>query len=150
MHYKKLFTLLFTLICTALITSPAQAENSQDFGKYVVHFNALNTSTLPPQVTRQYGIKRSNNRGMLNITVLKKVLGTTGTPVAAKIIASATNLTGQQRDLAIKDIKEPNARYYIAEFGISNQETLRFKLLITPEGETEALDVRYTHQFYTN
>lgn len=150
MHYKNLPTILFSLILSILFSTTAQAENSQDFGQYVVHFNALNTSSLPPQVTRQYNIKRSKNRGMLNLVVLKKVLGTTGTPVAAKIVASASNLTGQQRSLELRKINEPNALYYIAEFGISNEETFNFKFLITPEGETQALDVRYSHQFYTN
>ena len=117
--------LLLLLLCTG-----ATAENSQDFGQYVVHFNALSTDQLPPTVTREYGITRSRNRGMLNIAVLKKVMGTTGTPVSADVGASATNLTGRKSDIKLREIREATAIYYIGEFGITNEETLDFEVVI--------------------
>src|SRR5690349_6400814 len=45
---------------------PAQAldETFKDFGNYEVHFNALRTDELTPEVTRAYGIQRSSNRVM--------------------------------------------------------------------------------------
>ena len=53
---------------------PAQAldETFKDFGNYEVHFNALRTDELTPDVARVYGIQRSANRVMLNVTVLRK------------------------------------------------------------------------------
>jgi hypothetical protein len=56
------------LAFTFLLPHSAVAENSKDFGEYVVHFNALATDLLPPQVAREYRITRSRNRGMVNIT----------------------------------------------------------------------------------
>jgi len=50
----------------------ALAQQSQDFGEYVVHYNALNTNLITPQVAQAYGIRRSSSRALLNITVLKK------------------------------------------------------------------------------
>ncbi len=143
-------TLLPTLLGLLLILSgTASAENSQDFGDYVVHFNALNTNYLSPAITREYGLKRSKNRGMLNIAVLRKVMGTTGTPLTAEIHASATNLTGQKRDIALREVREGTAIYYIGDFPISNEETLRFKLHVKPEGSGGANEVKFTHQFCT-
>lgn len=143
-------TLLPTLLGLLLILSgTASAENSQDFGDYVVHFNALNTNYLSPAITREYGLKRSKNRGMLNIAVMRKVMGTTGTPVTAEINASATNLTGQKRDIALREVREGTAIYYIGDFPISNEETLRFKLHVKPAGDREANEVKFTHQFFT-
>ena len=123
--------------------------NSQDFGEHVVHFNALLTSTLSPGVTKQYGIKRSKNRAMLNITVLKKVLGMTGEPVPATVVASAVNLTGQRKNLTLKEIREGNAIYYIAEFAVANEETLDFDIRVKPAGNAGTYDVRFRRQFYT-
>ena len=60
------------LAFTFLLPHSAAAENSMDFGEYVVHYNALATDFLPPQVARKYRITRSRNRGMVNITVLKR------------------------------------------------------------------------------
>ena len=63
-----------------MTTLSSHAENSKDFGQYVVHFNALATDQLPARVAREYRITRSKNRGMINITVLRKVLGSRHQP----------------------------------------------------------------------
>ncbi|TCK17126.1 uncharacterized protein DUF4426 [Thiogranum longum] len=142
---------LLPFLFGALITlsGVASAENSQDFGDYVVHFNALNTNYLPPSVTREYGLKRSKNRGMVNVAVLRKVMGTAGKPVAAKITASATNLAGQKRDIALREVREGNAIYYIGDFPISHEETLRFTLHVKPGDNADANEVKFIHQFFT-
>ena len=85
--YKKNMMLVPVQPYAAYLTGAQCAENSQDFGDYVVHFNALNTSHLPPGATREYDIKRSKNRGMINIAVLNKIMGTAGKPVAAEFSA---------------------------------------------------------------
>ena len=139
-------TLLFTLI----FASPVAAQQSQDFGNYVVHYNALNTNLIPPQVAQGYGIARSSSRALLNVTVLKKVMDTPGTPVSASVKASATNLTGQLRELQIRQIDDSEgAIYYIAEFPVHNLETYRFEITVSIAGETDPLLVRFTQQFYT-
>ena len=126
------------------------AQQSQDFGNYVVHYNALNTNLIPPQVAQAYGIKRSPNRALLNVTVLKKVMDTPGTPVTASVTGSATNLTGQLRELEIREIRDPEgAVYYVADFPVHNLETYRFEVAVAIEGEEEPLLVRFTQQFYT-
>ena len=53
MYKNNLLPFLFSILIA--ITGTVHAENSQDFGDYVVHFNALNTNHLPPTVTREYG-----------------------------------------------------------------------------------------------
>ncbi len=142
---------LLSLLLGVLIAFPwaTHAENSQDFGDYVVHFIALSTTDLSPTVTREYDIKRSKNRGMINIAILQKVLGTAGAPVAAEISASATNLTGQKRDIALREIREGTAIYYIGEFPITHEETLRFTVSVKPQGESETQEVKFKQQFFT-
>lgn len=147
-HANKLLTML-CLACLVLLASGAQAENSQDFGDYVVHFNALNTDLLPPKVATEYGIKRSGNRAMLNVVVLRKVLGATGQPVPAEVTGMATTLSGQQRELALREIREPNAIYYIADFGVDHEETLRFHLKVRPEGESDTFQMEFRQQFFS-
>ncbi len=144
---KTLLPFLFGVMI--ILSGAATAENSQDFGDYVVHFNALNTSYLPPAITREYGLKRSKNRGMLNVAVLRKVMGTTGKPVEAEISASATNLTGQKRNIALREIREGNAIYYIGDFPIAHEETLRFTLQVKPGDKGDAHEVKFSHQFFT-
>ncbi len=147
MYKKNFIPFVFGIAC--LFSGLAQAENSQDFGDYVVHFNALSTSQLPPSVTREYNIKRSKSRGMVNIAVLRKALGTGSEPVPAAIAASATNLTGQKRDIELREIREGTAIYYIGVFPISHEETLRFLVKIKPEGQDERYEVRFKQPFFT-
>lgn len=125
---------------------PAAASDA-DIGEYTVHFSAQSTDHLPPEVARAYGIVRSKNRAMLNVSVLKE--GTT-TAVTADIAVRTVNLAGQLKNVTMRKIQEQEAIYYIGETGIANRETLIFNISITPEGETEASDVRFTREFYTN
>lgn len=146
---KKFMTLLCLLLSVSLAAN-TYAQQSQDFGNFVVHYNAINTNLLPPEVARGYGIQRSPSRALLNITVLKKVMNTPGTPVKAEVSAIGTNLTGQRRDIEIREIQDPeNAVYYIGEFPVHNMETYRFTVKVHVGGEEDPLMVNFTQQFYT-
>jgi len=146
----KKFIYVFCITGLLALSMGAQAQQFQDFGEYVVHYNALNTNLIPPQVAKAYAIKRSSSRVLLNITILKKVMDTPGTPVKATVVASATNLTGQRRDLAIREIKDSEgAIYYLGEFPVHNLETFNFLIEATPKGQDEVLTVKFRQQFYT-
>ena len=73
-----------------------------------------------------------------------------GTPVTGSIFASAVNLTGQFRELQLREIREQTAVYYIAEFPVANEETLIFTIDVTPMNEPSRFSVRYMKQFFTN
>lgn len=143
------FLQLLGLVCLCLAALGARAESSQDFGDYVVHFNALTTDLLPPKVATEYKIRRSGNHALLNVVVLRKVLGAPGQPVPATVTGTARSLTGQQRELNLREIREPNAIYYIADFGVDNEELLHFLLDVRPEGESESYQVQFRQQFFT-
>ena len=146
---KQFFSLLLLASFFAVSTS-TEAQQSQDFGDYVVHYNALNTNFIPPQVAQGYGIKRSSSRALLNITVLKKVMDNPGTPVNAVVTAGGTNLTGQRREIEIREIRDAEgAIYYIGEFPVHNLETYNFTVEVQAKGEDEPLVVKFRQQFYT-
>jgi hypothetical protein len=131
-------------------TLTGEAQQSQDFGEYVVHYNALNTNLIPPQVAQAYGIQRSSSRALLNVTVLKKVMGSPGTPVGASVTATGTNLTGQARVIDMRRTDDPEgAIYYLGEFPVHNLETYRFDVQVKIEGQNEPLVVKFDQQFYT-
>jgi hypothetical protein len=132
-----------------LIVTPAAAEQSQALGNYVVHYNALNSTALTPEVARQYGIQRSKNRAILNVSVLRQVMGTTGEPVTAKVTGQTTNLSRQLQTLSPREVREGNAIYYLAEFAISDQEIMDFDIEVQPEGKGESGTVHFRQQFYT-
>jgi len=143
---------IMSLLAGMLLIFPlaVAAENSKDFGQYVIHYNAMATDFLSPEIARQYRITRSRNRGMINITVLKKILGTPGQPVHARVEVTAYNLAGQSRRIHTREIRDGNAIYYIGEFGVANEETLKFSVQARPQGSQEEVEVEFSQDFYTH
>jgi hypothetical protein len=128
----------------------AQAQQSRAFGDYVVHYNALSTSQLTPQVAQSYGIQRSPSRALLNITVLRYAADGGEAPVRATVEATAKNLTGQLREITMREITDvEDAVYYIGELRVHNLETFDFSVSVLPAGENEALEVKFRQQFFT-
>jgi hypothetical protein len=132
-------------------TAAADDQRSQDFGSHVLHFNAQPTADLQPEVAKQYGIVRSKNRAMLNISIVKKLPGSTGQPVPGDVTASASNLTGQLKTVSLREIKDGGAVYYIADLPVANVETLKFEIQARPtDYEGEAFPVSFSETFYSD
>lgn len=141
---------LLTLFILTSATSPLMAENSKEFGNYVIHYNAFRSDTLEPEVAKAYNLKRRNNRVLLNIAILKKVMNTTGTPTSATVTGHASNLTGQLKKLEFREIKEGSAIYYLAEIKFSDGEFLKFNLKIKIDGEEHATRLKFDKRFFIN
>jgi len=125
---------------------PAGAT-SADIGDHVVHFSAQSTDQLPPEVARAYNIVRSKNRAMLNVSVLREA---DNTAVTAKVTVKTVNLTGQLKNVTMRQINEQDAIYYIGEVAVANRETLIFDISVTPEGVDRPSDLRFKRQFFTD
>ena len=141
---KKLMKTL--VLMAALTTLTAQAQQAMDFDDYSIHYNALNSSLLTPEVAKAYGIRRSDSRALINISVLKK----DGDATRAQVTATGRNLTGQTRKVEMREVNEGDgAIYYIGELSVRNMETFDFTVLVTPEGNDKPYTVEFRQQFYT-
>ena len=130
-------------------TAQPSEESFRDFGNYEVHYNAVRTDALTPEIARNYGIQRSANRVMLNVTVLHKEAGAAKKPVEAEVKVAARNLNEQLKDLELRRVSEGEAIYYIGEVSISGTEILVFDISVTPEGTRTPLSVKFTREFVT-
>jgi len=145
---KKLLVLLTLL--SAVSSFPAAAQQALRFDDYTVHYTALNSSLIAPEVARVYGIKRSDSRALLNVSILKNTGGEMPVAVHAKVTASGRNLTGQTRSIDMREITEGGeAIYYIGEMTIRNMETFDFTIDVTPEGMDTPFEVKFRQQFFT-
>jgi len=143
---------IISLVAALALSSAAQwamAENATHVGGYTIHHNALTTDSLTPQVAKAYNIQRSKNRGLLTVSVLKDQPGSTGEPVKAQVVARATNLSGQLREIDLHEVDEDSAIYYIGDFRITNQETLNFQLEVTPDGTHHTYTATLSQEFFT-
>jgi hypothetical protein len=140
------------LICAAAMLAPTwvAAENSTSVGGFTVHHNAFTADTLTPEVAKAYGFQRSKYRGLLNVSVIKEEPGTTGKPVPAQVEAKIMALTGQSSALAMREIKDGDAVYYIGEFPVHNEQKIDFAIEVTPQGLDETIMMRMDQQFFTD
>ena len=107
---KKLMKILVLL--AALTSLPAIAQQAMEIDDYSIHYVALNSSLITAEVAKAYGIRRSDSRALINISVLKQDSGAT----KAQVTATGRNLTGQTRNVEMREINEGDgAIYYIGE-----------------------------------
>lgn len=140
-----IFLMLFALAMALAL--PALADNSTRAGDFSVHHNAVPTTSLTPDVARQYGITRSANRALVNISVRQGEPGA-DRAVQAKVKLVATNLNGQRLDLRAREVREGEAIYYLAEARITGNDTLVFELEVTPEGASAPITASFRQDFF--
>ena len=141
------FKTIILLLSASVLAVPAAAQQMKQFGDYEIHYSTLGTKQLSPEIASAYGIQRAGTQAMLNITVLDKE---TREAMGAVISVTATNLTGQRRDIDLRRINDQGAIYHIGQFRIHNEESLYFKVQVEPEGHDGApFEFQFRKQFFT-
>lgn len=123
----------------ALTCLTAQAQRSERFGDYEIHYNAIPTAMLAPEVARAYDVVRSRGRALITVTVLQH-----GRPVSARMTGNVVNDAGQPQRLNLREVREGDGVYYIASARIDPPDRLRVELEIRPR---DATDAGYTLSF---
>jgi hypothetical protein len=127
------------------------SESFKISGAYEMHYNAVRTDQLTADIARAYGIERSKNKVLLNISVLHKDPTSNATsPTDADIQVIAHNLNGQLKDIQLRRIAENAATYYIGDVSFSGAETLVFEIKATPAGSTTPIEATLTREFFAN
>ena len=128
-------------------TAEPAGESMKDIGDHVIHFSAQSTDELSPEIARAYNIVRSKNRAMLTISVVRE---SDKRSVPADVTVKTVNLTGQLKKVAMRQIEDQDAIYYIGETPVANRETLIFDITVTPDGAAGSSEVRFKREFYTD
>lgn len=135
--------------------SPGKAQTAapsepsfQDFGDFQVHYNAVRTDELSASVARAYGIERSANRVLLNVSLLRENPDGRTTPVDGTVSATAYNLNGQLKDLQMRRVTEGSSVYFIGEVGISGSEILVFDIDAAPLDQSSKYTVQFKREFF--
>jgi len=160
-HFGTLPLLVLTALAVAGCGSPSGPEMApqeaapsepthQVFGDFELHYNAVRTDLLTPEVARAYGIERSANRVLLNVSLLRKSADGRTTPVDGRVSATAHNLNGQMKNLELRRVTEGESVYFIGEVGISGNEILVFNIVATPADQPEALTVQFKREFFAD
>ena len=138
---------LLAALCLSSIAAVSHAEIAQEFGPIKVHYNALTTDQLLPEVARAYKIERSKTRGMVTMSVIRQNSIGAPTPIPAKLTVYATNLNQQLANIPMREVREGNAIYYLGEFRVNPPDTLKFTTTIDVPGDPKR-EMVFTQKFY--
>lgn len=142
------FLRLAAALLALALAGPISAQQSERFGEYEIHYSAINTRMLTPEVASAYGIQRAGTRALLNIAVRTD---NGDRAVSATVNASARSLTGQQRRIEMQEVREQDAIYQIGTFGVQNEEWMTFTIQVQPEGRRgPPFSFTFRQQFYTD
>ena len=139
------YFLSFSFAVVLLFSSQANAEQKQVLGIWDVHYIALNTTFLSPEVAKQYAIVRSKFNALINISVLDRKDKSAQSVV---LTGEAKNLIGVIKKLTFKQVKEGKAIYYLATLPFSDLEQYRISINISNGVEQKTL--KFQHKFYAN
>jgi hypothetical protein len=139
---------LLAWLVGAFALPPAQAQSVNGPGGITVHYAALPTLELRPEVARAHSVTRSGARALLNIAVQQRQDDGSSHAVTAAIEAAATNLAGQRQDLRLREVRDGDAIYYLAEPRIEARDTLDFSLSVLPDGAAAPVTVRFRQEFF--
>ena len=139
--------LLTVALLTLAVITTAYAENMKKMDNINVHYIALGSTFLTPEIAKAYGIERSRYKGLVNISVLDNTQK--GNPAKTVIInGKARNDVGQIKSLEFTEVVEGEAVYYLAQVSYSNEETIYFDINITDKGKQHNLT--FSQKFYVD
>jgi len=151
-HKHKLAVLLVAiLLLIVLLLLPrhgqgADAPTQQQFGDYVVHYNAFTTDQLPAASAKAYGLQRSDSRGLLNVAVEAQRDGASRM-ISAQVQAQVSDLTGHTQPIALRETSENGDVDYIGDFPLSGSGAYVFTLKVTPPGRTQPFVLRFNRDY---
>lgn len=111
----------------------SHAEIKKDLGEWEVHYIALTTTFLSPEVARANKIVRSSKNALINISVLDK---RSKKAQLVELTGTARNLIGTSKELTFRQVNEGEAIYYLATVPFTDREILRFNIDIK-QGKTK-------------
>jgi hypothetical protein len=141
----KHYFLSLSLALGLLFSYQVNAEQKRVLGSWDVHYIALNTTFLTPQVAKQNGIVRSKFNGLINISVLDRQDKTAQSVV---LTGEAKNLIGVIKKLTFKQVKEGKAIYYLAVLPFSDRE--QYRISININDGIEQRNLKFQHKFYAD
>ncbi|MDP5072065.1 MAG: DUF4426 domain-containing protein [Congregibacter sp.] len=133
-----------------MLGKPAQAQLSERFGPYELHYSVVNTTFIEPAVAAQYGLARGNRRAIVNLSLREHLED--GSTVAREMSLQglSRDLTQARVDFDFKEVREGPAIYYIGEFKFINREWRFFEFTFTPRDSEQTLSLEFKQQMYIN
>lgn len=148
MHYAQYPALFLAGLILLFMGSQIRAEQKQVYGNYEVHYIALPTTVLSPEIAKAYRLPVSKSAGFVNISVLKVKDDGSKQAVHAYVKGDIRNDVQQVRPLEFQKITEQQSVYAIAPFWYSEGQPYEFRLQIQADPEKGPFNLRFTQTLY--
>lgn len=136
------------LVGTLFAAAGAHAEQFVSVGDYEIHYSAVNSSFLTPEVAQANNLQRSANRGLVNVSVRERQEDGTTRPVNASVQGHVSGLTGVQESLSFRTVHDGDATYHLAPFTMREDESMRFELSVRYDRNAAPEPVNFIQRFY--
>ncbi len=141
---KKALQTLLALFALGAVA--VQGQQSERFDRYELHHSVVYTTFLSAEVAARYGIVRGHDKAMLTLSVRDAdAEGLAGIPME---ISGKTWDLIQSQTLALQEIREGTATYYIAPFEFIDREWRFFEFDFQPEGSEQAYHYKFKTQLW--
>ena len=153
MHFS--FKYLIFLLLVMFGFSQVNAEQKEVFdgpdgSEYEVHYIGFASTFLDENIAKQYKLVRSRALGIINISVIKVEADGSRKAVGAVVEIKMKNDLQQPQFLSSQQVVEGKSIYYLAQLQYKEGELLTFDMTIYPEGRTEAMQFRFSQNFYND
>jgi hypothetical protein len=138
---------LLSLLALMSLVATVQAQQSEMFGPYELHYSVVNTTFLAPEVAANYGIVRSKQRAILNLAV-REHMPDGSTEGRTMLLQGRTWDLIQGQPLEFMEVREGQAIYYLADFKFINEEWRFFEAVFRPAGAQQSYTFTFKNQLY--
>ncbi len=114
------------LLGVVLSVSSAQAVEISKVGDLELHCVAVPTTELTPEAAKAYNVEPSPGRGLLTITLMKRLRPGEAKSVPGQVYAGAINQRNFLSSIPIREIRDGNEVYYLGEYRVNAPDTMRF------------------------
>jgi hypothetical protein len=133
-----------------LVSGASQAQRSELFGAYELHYSIVNTTFLEPAVAAQYGIARGKRRAIINLSLREHLEDGSTVARPMELGGESWDLTQQVINFDFQEVREGPAIYYIGEFKFLNMEWRFFKVRFRAAGTQTFYTHEFKQQMYVN
>ena len=133
----------------SLGATASYAQQYTQVGDYQIHYSAISTDFLTPEVAQAYGIQRSVGLGLVNVSVLQEQEDGSKLPVSASIDGSVGELSGSSEEsLRFRTVRENDTINQISTFTLRHDEPMRFALDVRYDRNAEPETISFVERFY--
>jgi hypothetical protein len=141
---------LVLLLLTLVTAGAAQAQLSERFGPYELHYSVVNTTFIEPAVASEYGITRGERRAIINLSLREHLADGSTEARTMDLSGSSRDLTARSIPFEFIEVREGPAIYYIGEFKFINREYRFFDIDFAASGDSERYEFSFKQQMYIN